>query len=58
MKIMKAQILLIENNPEEAEVWMQRESGVIFIVHPLFIHDEGQFKQVGFAIDDNVQKIH
>ncbi len=50
---MKAVFLLIEKDPKETEVWIQRESGEMFIVHPTFIQSNGEFTQVGFIIDDN-----
>ena len=52
---MNCKIIVIDDKdePTDSEVWMHREKELIFIVHPLFIHTEGQLNQVGFTMDND-----
>ncbi len=50
---MEVAVIVLDDKLKQSEVWMQKESGIIFLVHPLFANNDNQLHQVALAIDDN-----
>ena len=46
-------VMTIFGDTRNPEIWMQKETGQLFITHPLFIKSENILEQIGFCIDDN-----
>lgn len=53
MKKLKVKYHLVEEPPEKTEVWMNKESGDIFTVHPLFLNTPESLVMVAIVLDDN-----
>lgn len=53
MKKLRVKYHLIEEPLEKTEVWMAKESGALFLVHPLFLNTPDCLVMVAVVLDDD-----